>query len=144
MPFSPTVISVSAVEDGHGHDHVTVYGDSIRTAASLTVSPSKAMYHSLLVPGWGQLNNGKKWKAALFFVAEAVCIGGFLYQSGRLNDGGLSEFESNVIRTDRNTFIIYYLGAKLIGLMDAYVDAHLSDFDVIDITPRELEIMREE
>ncbi len=142
VPFSATVPMFSDAPDtndsGHDHDHVTVIGDSLRVAPSLTVSPSKAMYHSLIIPGWGQLDNGRKWKAALFFAAEATCIAGFLYQSHRLGEEGLTDWEESVIRTDRNTFLIYYLGAKLLGIVDAYVDAQLADFDVDDITPPEL------
>jgi hypothetical protein len=103
-----------------------------------TVEPSTAMYHSLMLPGWGQLDNGKKKKAAMFITAEIVCIGGYIYMNRELNTGGHSEFEKENLRTDRNSFVLYWMISKVFGLLDAYVDAHLSTYDVEDITPEEL------
>ena len=102
------------------------------------VNPKSAMYHSLAVPGWGQLTNGRKFKAALFFTAELVCIGGYIYENHQAKQPGISEFDRNAYRTDRNTFVMYYIIAKILGITDAYVDAQLADFDVGDITPKEL------
>ncbi len=96
------------------------------------------MYHSLMFPGWGQLDNGKTKKAALFITAEIVCIGGYLYMNQRLNDGGHAEFEKENLRTDRNSFVLYWMVSKVFGLLDAYVDAHLSTYDVESITPEAL------
>ena len=100
------------------------------------ILPSTAMYHSLALPGWGQLDSGKKKKALLFIAAELVCVGGFIYEQVLLNRPGQTKFQQDVILTNRNTFVIYWLGAKLFGMVDAYVDAQLRDFDVRDITPR--------
>lgn len=103
-----------------------------------SINPSTAMYHSLIFPGWGQIDNGKKKKAALFFVAEMVCIGGYLYVNNELNTGTYSDFERNNLITDRNTFILYWMISKIFGMMDAYVDAQLDDYDVESITPEDL------
>lgn len=119
-------------------ESVTVFSDSIRTARTPRVNPSTAMYHSLAFPGWGQMNNGKKKKAALFFVAEVTCITGYIYMSDRVRHDDVTDWERANLRTDRNTFVMYWLGAKVLGLVDAYVDAHLADFDVEDITPKAL------
>ena len=96
------------------------------------------MYRSLAVPGWGQLTNGRTRKAILFFVAEAVCIGGYLYQHARYTSGDYTGIEKNNIRTNRNTFLLYWMGAKMFGVLDAYVDAQFKDFDTSSITPPEL------
>ena len=88
--------------------------------------------------GWGQLSNGKKFKAALFFTAETVCIVGYLYERQQVLHGDLNYYEREARRTDRNTFFLYWLGVKVAGMIDAYVDAQLASFDVIDITPPEL------
>ena len=96
------------------------------------------MKHSLLIPGWGQLDNRKKKKAVLFFTAEIVCIGGYIYNYHRIRNETLTEWELENIRTDRNTFLLYWMLSKLLGMVDAYVDAHFADFDVTDITPEEL------
>ena len=96
------------------------------------------MYHSLALPGWGQRDYGKNKKSLLFIAAELFCVGGFIYEQTLLNRPGQTKFERDVILTNRNTFVIYWLGAKLFGMVDAYVDAQLEDFDVRDITPIEL------
>ena len=96
------------------------------------------MYRSLFVPGWGQLGNGRKLKAALFFVAEAVLIGGYVYKNRELDKGGYSAWDKEVIRTDRNTYLMYFILSKFLGMVDAYVDAQLADFNVRDVTPEEL------
>ena len=103
------------------------------------VNPNTAMWHSLALPGWGQLDNGRRWKAALMITAELVCIGGIAYESHRLSENGLTEFGREAIRTDRNTFILYLMLAKVVSMMDAYVDAHLADFNVSDIAPAGIE-----
>jgi hypothetical protein len=100
------------------------------------VLPSTAMYHSLALAGWGQIENGKDKKALLFIAAELFCLGGVVYEQVRLGRSGQSTYEKDLIRTDRNTFVIYWLGAKLFGMVDAYVDAQLRDFDVESITPK--------
>lgn len=114
--------------------------DTDRPAGSsaAAVEPSTAMYHSLMFAGWGQLDNGKKKKAAMFFIAEVVCIGGYFYVNHEINSGGYSDFQKNNLRTDRNTFILYWMVSKVFGLLDAYVDAQLGTYDVENITPEEL------
>ncbi len=100
------------------------------------VTPAGALYHSLAIPGWGQLLNGKKNKALLFAAAETVCIGGFIYTNVRYRNATGSERDA--LRTDQNTFLIYFLLAKVLDIMDAYVDAQFGNYDVRDITPEAL------
>lgn len=103
-----------------------------------SVKPATAMYHSLAFPGWGQINNGKKKKAALFFIAEMVCIGGYLYKNYEFRHGDYTDWEKENLRTDRNTFLLYWMISKILGIMDAYVDAQLANYNVRDFTPEEL------
>jgi hypothetical protein len=91
-----------------------------------------------VIPGWGQWENGRKNKAALFAAAESFFIGGYIYQQIRLSGSDLSASEKDVIRTDRNTFLLYWMIAKVLDIMDAYVDAQFRSYDVNDITPEEL------
>ncbi|MFC1551945.1 hypothetical protein ACFL6P_05195 [Candidatus Latescibacterota bacterium] len=107
-------------------------------SSAAAVEPSTAMYHSMMFAGWGQLDNGKKKKAAMFFIAEMVCIGGYFYVSHEINNGDYSDFQKNNLRTDRNTFVLYWMVSKVFGLVDAYVDAQLGNYDVENITPEEL------
>lgn len=141
VPFSPTVSVQQAAPAAHEDSApTTLFADSIWIAPVMKINPSKAMLHSLAIPGWGQLNNGKKKKSALFITAELFCIGGYLYENHRVKHEKVSDWERDTIRTDRNTFVIYWMVSKLLGLVDAYVDAHLSNFDVTDITPKDLVI----
>jgi hypothetical protein len=103
------------------------------------IKPSKAMLHSLLIPGGGQRDNGKKKKALLFLATELVCLGGVIYETHLLGGADLTPFDKTLLRTDRNTFIIVWLCAKLFGMVDAYVDAQLKHFNVEDVTPPGLE-----
>ena len=119
-------------------------GDREKGSRSRSINPRKAMYQSLFLPGWGQFSNGKKWKAALFCAAELVCIGGYIYENHQSKQGGLTEQERNSYRTDRNTFVMYFIISKILDITDAYVDAQLAGFDVKDITPKELQKPRSE
>ncbi|MFC1509104.1 DUF5683 domain-containing protein [Candidatus Omnitrophota bacterium] len=114
--------------------------DTVRTP----VKPKKAMLHSLLMPGWGQLDNGSRKKAALFWAVELFFIGGYVYENSLSKKGGLSDFERENHRTNRNSYVIYWFVSKIIGMTDAYVDAQLADFDVDDIKPVGLEEGEEE
>lgn len=93
----------------------------------------------MLVPGLGQYANGKRFKALLFFSAEAFFIGGYLYMRHEVNRDDITDFQRDLNRTDRNSHFIYWMLAKVFGMVDAYVDAQLSGFNVDDITPPELE-----
>ena len=109
-------------------------GDAVPSA----VNSGKAMLHSLLIPGWGQLDNGRRKKAAFFFAAEMFFIGGYIYENSLARKSGLSARERDAYRTDRNNFVIYWFLTKILDITDAYVDAQLADFNVRDITPDEL------
>lgn len=135
VAFSP-VIHDSQNQTGSPGSQPVAASSGIRSATQ--VNPKTAMWHSLALPGWGQFDNGRKGKAALMIAAELVCIGGIAYESHRLSSKDISDFEREVITTDRNTFIIYWMLAKVVGMMDAYVDAHLADYDISDIAPQEL------
>jgi len=143
LRFSPVVqrdTSADAYEQGSLRyiEEITVNSDSLIGSSHLSVKPSTAMYHSLAFPGWGQIDNGKKKKAAFFFIAEMVCIGGYLYMNNELKHGDNTQFQQNNLRTDRNTFILYWMISKIFGILDAYVDAQLINYDVNSITPDDL------
>jgi len=111
-------------------------------SGGVSIAPKKAMMHSLMLPGWGQLDNGRKKKAALFFAAELFFIGGYIYENRLARKSGINEFQRNAYRTDRNSFFIYWFLAKIFDMTDAYVDAQFADFNVRDITPEELKDKR--
>ena len=108
------------------------------TATVSAQTPSGTLYRSLALAGWGQWNNGRRDKALLFFAAEAICVGGYLYQNALYTSGDYTGSEKDAIRTNRNTCLLYWMIAKVFGVMDAYVDAQFSSYDIDDITPSEL------
>lgn len=109
--------------------------DSIKSFIPKEINPKKAMLKSLMIPGGGQLANGSRKKAFLFIATELVCLGGVIYETHLLGGEDLSDLDKEFIRTDRNTFILVWLGAKLFGMVDAYVDAQFKHFTVGDVTP---------
>lgn len=117
------------------------------TGYRMTKSPTAAVLFSI-VPGGGQLYNGQPIKAGLF----AGVAGYFAFQVIRyhtrfrekadevdalpLDDStGLRDFrkrEREIFRDNRDLNGAYYIGVTLLSMIDAYVGAHLFDFDVDD------------
>ena len=109
--------------------------DSLRAQESISLapiqpkkSPNGAVLRSLLVPGWGQYYNGQKWKAALVCAAELGELGTAIYwhrESKRVND----DHFKLVYEDYRNAAYWFLAGTIILSMLDAYVDAQLSDFD---------------
>jgi hypothetical protein len=121
--------------------------DSLVIEKRKSHSPTGALLRSLVIPGWGQLYNDKYIKAGLIAGLESFLI----YQTAYYWDKA-STYEdlytsdtNSVTRFDkflqydryrdlRNQHI-WFLGITVVfSIFDAYVDAHLKNFDV-DITP---------
>ena len=150
---SDTVLSVSAV---------TAFPVTADTAHSVK-SPRGAMLRAMVLPGWGQWYNEKHIKSALVFLAEAGCVGGYLYERGRVNDAdrnvrniyrileslpgegeeGYSQSETSYYtalaaahendrefyRDEKRKYVWWLAGSILYGMLDAYVDAYLDEFN---------------
>jgi hypothetical protein len=100
-------------------------GDSIKV---LTKSPKGAMLRSLAVPGWGQLYNGKRFKAIIIMGAEIGLISNAIIQNQLAAEAG-NEYDREFYRENRS-LSIWWLGAVILfSITDAFVDAHLFDFD---------------
>jgi hypothetical protein len=113
--------------------------DSIKTAVK---SPTRAMIRSLVFPGWGQWYNNKKFKALLIFGTEIGLLANSIYlnqkylewdQKFKESEPG---YEQDVIFANREFYINnrnssnwWLVGAILFSMADAFVDAHLSNFD---------------
>lgn len=89
--------------------------------------PRAALLRSAILPGWGQLYNGKPYKAFFFASASATLFAMAAAEQIALDDArSPQEHEDRVAR--RNTRILFFaLSATLAGI-DAYVDAHLARF----------------
>ena len=92
-------------------------------------NPTGAMLRSIFFPGWGQYYNGKYLKALLVFGLEAGFIGAAVYYNQRAHDDQESA-EGRAFYADQRNTNYWRTGLViLLSMLDAYVDAHLSDFD---------------
>ncbi|MBN2010294.1 hypothetical protein JW960_13195 [candidate division KSB1 bacterium] len=91
-------------------------------------SPKGAMIRSIIVPGWGQFYNGKRFKAMLICgiqvgtLARSV-VYNQLYQNSTIDED--KEFYLNL----RNQSTWFLAGSVIYSMLDAFVDAQLSTFD---------------
>lgn len=92
-------------------------------------NPTSAMLRSLAFPGWGQLYNGKWFKAGLVFVAETGLVINALYWDYQAQKA-TSSWDRDFYRDNRNLSFWWLAAAVLLSIGDAYVDAHLSTFDI--------------
>jgi hypothetical protein len=106
-------------------DSLTSKNDTLKTSVK---SPTGAMIRSLIFPGWGQLYNKKYFKAILAFGAEIGLAANSIYLNQRYKTSE-TELEREFYINNRNLSNWYLLGVILFSMADAFVDAHLSDFD---------------
>ncbi|MBI5835622.1 MAG: hypothetical protein HZB25_00090 [Candidatus Eisenbacteria bacterium] len=109
--------------------------------------PYSVMLRSALLPGWGQLTNGKWWKAVLVAGLEGY-LAGSAVSAGRdvgraedslraaptLDDSLSIGISLQSARDRRAGFIWWTVGAVGLSMLDAYVDAHFKNFDVTPVT----------
>lgn len=118
--------------------------DTLKSGNMKVKSPTKAMLMSAVLPGLGQFYNQSYWKIPIiyglagYFVYEfkqndekykhyqelfvqSVKVSGGDYRYKRLRD---------FYRDQRDLFVIYLSILYLANIIDAYVDAHLYNFDV--------------
>lgn len=117
--------------------------------------PKKAMILSAVLPGTGQVYNEKPWKVPIIYAGFAANIYFIEYNNRRyqLFLDALAIYDRNPTSTDRpfpslnrdglvrnidywrrNRDLNYFLfvGIYALNIVDAFVDAHLSAFDVSD------------
>ena len=92
------------------------------------LTPKGALWRSALVPGWGQLRNGKHIKAVLFSAAAAGFAGAGISEARNLNR--VEAAERQAVAGRRNTRLLLFVATATLSALDAYVDAHLADFGV--------------
>ncbi|WP_232834905.1 DUF5683 domain-containing protein [Pleomorphovibrio marinus] len=118
--------------------------------------PNKALLFSLLVPGGGQVYNEKVWKVPLIYGGILTSIYFLEFNNRRykrfidaldiirdpssppeanpfpnLNQDGIIR-NVNFWRRNRDTMYLVFAGIYALGIVDAFVDAHLSGFDISD------------
>lgn len=117
-------------------------------------SPRKAVLRSAIIPGWGQLRNGKWWKVPLVY-GGYVGVGLYYEFNQRYYKEFLTESQArkrsekhypqyqfasdqqiyttkDFYRRNRDLAIIAFFAFHSIQMIDAYIDARLATFDVSD------------
>ncbi len=99
----------------------------------LTKSPTMAIFWSLVFPGGGQIYTESYWKAPIFATAVGILTYN-AFQNHRIFKDLESQNNLNkeVYRNNRDISIFFICGVYILSAIDAYVGAHLYDFDVSD------------
>jgi hypothetical protein len=110
----------------------------------MTKNPTTAILFSI-IPGGGQVYNQQYWKVPLFAGAATFFIWRMIYfhnlyidkaaEAGRAvgtSDYAALKLEREQYRDDRDLNGAYVLAVEILGMIDAYVGAHMFDFDVDD------------
>ena len=100
-----------------------------------TKSPKGAMVRSLIIPGWGQVYNGKIIKALVFLGGEAYFLSRYLGLNDELKileDANAGERTTKIIdkEQERNGWGWLFAAGYLLAMGDAFVDAHLDGFSI--------------
>ena len=101
----------------------TLSGRSLKSASFFS-SPTGTLLKSVAFPGWGQLANGKKQKAAIYFAVESYWITKALIWRHRARTAdSFSEFSH---AQDRRNYFYWLTGITVfVSMFDAYADRYL-------------------
>lgn len=119
---------------------------------SKILNPKKATIYSAILPGAGQIYNGKIWKSFIIYAGFAGITYGFIYNQNQLKnyqkaldvrfdtlsstvdnkypeltDGTITSLR-NYHRRNRDICILSFVGLYVLNIIDANVDAHLKEF----------------
>jgi hypothetical protein len=105
-------------------------------------NPTHAMLYSAFIPGGGQIYNQAYFKAGLMIGLQSYLVGTALYHDGKAEeyrDKANSSTDPFIVQynrdrateyQERRTSDIWWIGiTAALSVLDAYVDAHLADFD---------------
>jgi len=118
---------------------------AVQSGYVMTKNPLTATLLSI-APGLGQWYNQQYWKvpifagAAGFFVYRAISFNNLYLQKAaearaypqNSSQYATLKFQRESYRDDRDLNIAYFVGVEIVSMIDAYVGAHLFDFDVGD------------
>ncbi len=113
--------------------------DSSNLEKKLRQSPTGALFKSLVIPGWGQMSNGKPVKALIYAGLQGWCIGAAVHY-GKSSSNFKDSYEASTDvsirrqyyamykdrRQERNKYLFFLGLTTLVSVFDAYVDAHLT------------------
>ena len=153
IPLKNLIIKILLISFLFSVSALSQSADTIKADTSLSdsgfvmqKSPMGAMLRSAVLPGFGQFYNESYWKIPVIWGVSAW----FLYLWNDRNDlyvyykdqynislnetsNSSSSFykaRRDFYRDDRDLFAIYLGLTYFLNLIDAYVDAHLFDFDI--------------
>jgi len=115
--------------------------ETLQVEAREAKSPTKALMFALVLPGLGQAYNGKYWKMPIVWASLGVAGYSIVYNTGQYEEATinfiLDESQDNeriLNGWKRNMELSYIVAILIYGLqvLDAYVDANLSSWDVND------------
>ena len=118
-------------------DSLNVSEDSVFV---MQKSPTGAILRSAVIPGWGQIYNESYWKAPIVWGALGWFVYGWIesnndykfYRDKYLVSGLDSDLNVREFYKDQRDLFAVYIGLTyFLNIIDAYVDAHLFDFDVV-------------
>jgi len=121
--------------------------------------PGKAALYSLMIPGWGQVYNGKIWKLPLVYGLEGAAIYYLILNRSRYNDfdachmslipdpemttapvpsercRGITTISDawtvrQAYKKRKELSFVFVAGAHLFQAFEAFIDRHLVDFDL--------------
>lgn len=125
-----------------GGDTVAVRADTAAVDTSRRVVPGSALLRSAVIPGWGQFYTKHPLKGGLMMAAQGTFIGMALRADGWVKDLTVerqaatdpSVLENDIEwwRGERRRWILWAFGLWLYSMADAFVDAHLFNFDEIE------------
>jgi hypothetical protein len=112
-------------------------------------SPTVATIKSVILPGWGQYYVESYYKSAIFLGAELTFVYFLIDNHSKYSDAKaefeaakangedsylISRLELNMKthHNNRDQTAFYMLGIHVLSAIDAYVGAHLFEFDVTD------------
>ncbi|MFO7655731.1 MAG: DUF5683 domain-containing protein [Bacteroidales bacterium] len=117
-------------------------------------SPRTAIMMSALVPGMGQVYNGKIWKVPIIYAAEGTALYTYNFNQirykkildylasdaydesldyevyGRNYRGTILPRARDFFRRNRDLSILFFGGVYLLNIIDALVDAHFFEYDI--------------
>ena len=99
-------------------------------------NPTKATWLALVIPGGGQIYNRKYWKLPIIYGGFAGCayaLTDLLPPGYKISETQLKELlrkRKDTYRRYRDLSIFAFIGVYLLSVIDAYVDAELSNFDI--------------
>lgn len=114
------------------------------------LAPSQVTLYSTVIPTFGQFYNRSYWKVPIFLGLGGWCVYNFIRQNN-LYATYRDRYRSALLQTpvppnadfnrrlrdfhrgQRDEFAVYIALIYVLSILDAYIDAHLFDFDTSDV-----------